>query len=67
MTDLELPHGYDMEVVQRYAEEVERKRRREWSHKNPDKVLAQRERTYCRFLIRRGYTISNPEGVLIHE
>lgn len=57
----ELPEGVDLDAVTAYAEEMERKRHREWSQRNPEKVEKQRIRTYQNFLIRRGYTVLPPE------
>jgi len=57
----ELPEGVDLATVTAYAEEMERKRHRDWSRKNPEKVEQQRIRTYRNFLIRRGYKVLPPE------
>lgn len=63
----ELPAGVDLEQVTAYAVQLERKKRREWSRRNPDKVEQQRIRTYQNFLQKRGFTIIPPEEVTVNE
>ena len=64
----ELPAGYDLETVVAYAEERERRKRREWNAKHPELVEQQRIRTYVRFLAKRGFTVTNAEGtVMVYE
>ena len=58
----ELPDGYDLEQVNAYASDCIRKRHREWNQRNPEKVLAQRMRTYCNFLRKHGFTVIPPDG-----
>lgn len=62
----ELPAGYDLETVTAYAEEQERRKRREWNRNHPELVEQQRIRTYCRFLAKRGFTVTDPEGVTVN-
>lgn len=66
-TQWELPAGYDLETVVAYAEERERKKRRDWNRNHPELVEQQRIRTYCRFLVKRGYTVTTPEGTVMAE
>ena len=63
----ELPAGYDLETVTAYAEERERRKRREWNKNHPELVEQQRIRAYCRFLAKRGFTVTSPEGVPVNE
>lgn len=62
----ELPAGMDLEQVTAYAVELERKKRREWNQRNPEKVEAQRIRTYQKYLQNRGYTVIPPDGGAFH-
>lgn len=58
----DLPAGVDLATVAAYADAMERKRHREWNRRNPDKVLAQRMRTYRNFLVKHGFTVIPPDG-----
>lgn len=60
---LELPAGYDPEIIAEYAKEQQRHARNEWNRTHPEQVEQQRIRTYIRFLAKRGYSITAPEGV----
>lgn len=63
----ELPAGVSLEEVTEYAQQMERKRHRDWNRNNPDKVLAQRMRTYSNFLTKHGFTVIPPAGGAVNE
>lgn len=67
LREWELPAGVSLEDVTEYALQVERKRHREWNRNNPEKVLAQRMRTYCNFLRKHGFTVIPPAGGAVNE